>query len=86
MPQCVLHRAPNEREYGKTIVEINSSMTVSSASFLWQYNYTWEYHHLFLEWLWVVKDYRNLCLIKTTDQCSDHVANSAENLFWHPPL
>ena len=65
MPQCVPHHAPNERDYGKTIVEINSSMTAFSASFLWQYNYTWEYHHLFLELLWVVKDYRNLCLIKT---------------------
>ena len=32
--------------------------------FLWQYNYTWEHHHLFLEWLWVLRILKKFVLDK----------------------
>ena len=49
----VTHRAPNEIDYRKKIqVQVYSVFFF----FLWQCNYTWECHHLFLEWLWVFKD------------------------------
>ena len=55
--------------------------------FLWQYNYNWERHHLFLEWLWVVEDSYKFALDKNRKLYVQihHVANSMEKFFWHPP-
>ena len=38
----------------KENVEINLGTAIFSIFFLWQYNYTREHHHLFLEGLWVL--------------------------------
>ena len=50
---CVPHCAPNHIDYGKKNVEINSGTAIFSIFFLWQYDYTRDVHHLFLEGLWV---------------------------------
>ena len=47
--------APNQIDYGKKTVEINSGTAIFSIFFLWQYNYTREDQHLFLEGLRVLK-------------------------------
>ena len=47
---------PKPHRLCKKKVKINSGTAIFSIFFLWQYNYAWENHHLFLEWLWVVKD------------------------------
>ena len=61
---CVPHCAPNQIDYGKKNVEINSGTAIFSVFFLWQYNYTSEHHHLFLEWLWVLRILKKFVLDK----------------------
>ena len=92
----------NEIGYAKINTEINSGTVVYSFfSFSYSIITTWARHHLFLEWLWEVKDSSKFELDKN-QEISVHITLHQKNFFltsyfavtlllsfaceyWHPP-